>query len=72
MAIKDYNMARMYVSTALVLLFFIALILYALFLILSSFISWYDILNVESSIRNLDTIVMIVMFACASVLCSEL
>ena len=62
LAIKDYNMAQMYVSTALVLLFFIALILYALFLILSSFISWYDILNVESSIRNLDTIVMIVMF----------
>ena len=62
LAIKDYKMAQTYVSTALVLLFFIALILYVLFLILSSFVSWYNILNVESSIRNLDAIVMIVMF----------
>ncbi len=62
LAIKDYEMARTYLSTALVLLFIIALILYVLFLILSSFVSWYDILNVESSIHNLDAIVMIVMF----------
>lgn len=62
LAIKDYKMAQTYVSTALILLFFIALILYGLFLILSSFVSWYDILNVESSVHDLDAIVLIVMF----------
>lgn len=61
LAIKDYKMAQTYVSTALVLLFFIALMLYILFLVLTSFVSWYDILNVESTVQNLDVIVIIVM-----------
>lgn len=67
---KDYKLGKIYVSTAFCFMGLIITAFYCLFLLIQNFISWDDILNVDSTmVSGLNSIVTIVFgFVCISFL----
>lgn len=61
LAIGDYKLGQVYVSTTLFLLVIISALFYGIFLVADNFIDWYSLFNVDDSVTNLRTIVNIVM-----------
>ena len=68
LALNNIKLAKVYVSTSFYSLLIIVVGIYAIFLLLQSFIDWYTILNVDQEkVSNLSSIVIIVFaFFCTS------